>query len=157
MSHVHLHKAKLLVTTQEMCILLQMVESNSGKGLKFSLVCKGYNPCQKGESQQQHHTQTEICSVHMGGSLYPGMPTLLSSTSFQNLLDWWQSDFLNYAYTDFLLPKHRISPTALLPSAHLSCKQDNKKQKSTLNFVSIHIQVICNYSDIFPCWCFINA
>lgn len=49
----------------------------TGKGLKFNLACKGCNPCQK-DKNQQHHAQTEICNVHVGGSLYPSMLSILA-------------------------------------------------------------------------------
>lgn len=107
-------------------------ESHSGEGVKSNLACKGCNLCQKGESQQ-HHSQTEICSVRVGGSLYPSMLTVLSRASFQDLPDWWLSDFL--------LLKLGISVEQLfsLQLTTLASRKNKNRKKNTLNFVSIHI------------------
>lgn len=101
---------------------LQIVESHSGEGVKSNLAWKGCNLCQKGESQQ-HHSQTEICSVRVGGSLYPRMLTVLSSTSFQDLPDWWLSDFL--------LLKLGISVEQLfsLQLTTLACRKNKNRKK----------------------------
>ena len=140
------HESRLFSQSKTSCshignvyLVANCRESHSGKGVKSNLACKGCNLCLKGESQQ-HHSQTEICSVRVGGSLYPSMLTLLSSASSQDLPDWWPSDFLNYAYTDFLLLKLGISMEQLF-SLQLTTLVSRKKKnrKKILNFVSIHI------------------